>query len=93
MVESIRLNGGIMESKAYQNAARFKIFVTLLLLARGRCDGVIETSLARLAEQSLLTVKQVRNALAALAKAGLIVCSPTHRGTVVTICNYENYKV
>lgn len=93
MVDSIRLDGSIMESKAYQNAARFKIFVTLLLLARQQQGGAIVTSLARLAKQSLLAIKQVRNALAALVKARLIVCSTTHCGTVVTICNYETYKI
>ena len=102
MVESIRLDGSIMESKAYQNAARFKLFVTLLFIAEQEArevDGVkllrgeVLTSLNRLAEQSMLTIKQIRNALSALRKAGYITTITTHQYTLVKICNYDSYLI
>ena len=37
--------------------------------------------------------EQVRNAIAALAKARKIIVRPTSLHTVVTICNYEDYVI
>ena len=55
--------------------------------------GEILTSLNRLAEQSMLTIKQIRNALSALRKAGYITTVTTHQYTIVKICNYDSYLI
>ena len=52
-----------------------------------------DNALSRLAKRSALTIKQVRNAIAALAKARKIIVRPTSLHTVVTICNYEDYVI
>ena len=99
---SVVLNDKILTEKAYQNAARFKLFVTLLFIAEQEArevDGVkllrgeVLTSLNRLAEQSMLTIKQIRNALSALRKAGYITTVTTHQYTLVKICNYDSYLI
>lgn len=99
---SVVLNDKILTEKAYQNAARFKLFVTLLFIAEQEArevDGVkllrgeILTSLNRLAALTALSVKQVRNGLASLRKAGYITTVATHQYTIVKICNYDSYLI
>lgn len=99
---SVVLNDKILTEKAYQNAARFKLFVTLLFIAEQRSKNVegviisrgeIITSLNRLAALTALSVKQVRNGLASLRKAGYITTVTTHQYTIVKICNYDSYLI
>lgn len=99
---SVVLKDEILRGKAYKNAARFKLFVTLLFIAEQspkNVEGVtllrgeIITSLNRLAALTALTIKQVRNGLASLKKAGYITTVATHQYTLVKVCNYDSYIV
>ena len=99
---SVVLKDEILSGKAYKNAARFKLFVTLLFIAEQspkNVEGVtllrgeVITSLNRLAALTALTIKQVRNGLASLKKAGYITTVTTHQYTIVKVCNYDSYIV
>lgn len=101
-MESIKLKREVFSGSEFANPARFKLFVTLLILAEiapvtkegvTLSRGELVTSLSRLAKRSALTIKQVRNAIAALAKARKIIVRPTSLHTVITICNYEDYVI
>ena len=102
MAESIKLSRELMSGRSYRYAARFKLFVTLIFMAaveeHSECGVVVRrgelvTTVARLVELTMLTTKQVRRALEALSKAGLILIATTPRHTVVTICNFDNYLI
>lgn len=97
----IKLYRDIMDSPLYRNAARFKLFVTLLLLAQHDDDsgGAIElkrgqllTSLSRLCATTSLTPKQVRCALSALERDEYIKIYATNKYSIVTVCNYDSYQ-
>lgn len=99
-MESIKLKRGVFTSCEFENPARFKLFVALLFMAEQEQTiksevelrrGQLLTSLSLLAARTSLTIKQVRNALAALKKGGKITTCSTHLYTVVTICDYESY--
>lgn len=101
-MSAIKLEREILQSKEYQNAARLKVFVTLLFMAEEHereINGVrlkrgeIVTSLSELAAKTRLTVKQIRSALTALCKAGKIDKFSTHLNTTITICNYDSYTI
>ena len=99
-MSAIILHREILQGKEYQNAARLKVFVTLLCLASEQeriVDGVkverggLVTSLSKLATQTRLTIKQVRSALTALCKAGKITRVSTPLNSTITISNYDSY--
>ncbi len=101
MNSCIKLYRDIMKSPLYRNAARFKLFVTLLLLAQ--CDddsegevelkrGQLVTSLSRLCATTSLTPKQVRCALSALERDEYIEVQATNKYSIVTVCNYDSYQ-
>ena len=101
-MESIKLNRELFMGADFKNSARLKVFVTLLVWAEGRPTikegeqldrGDVVTSLSRLSRRASVTVKQARNALATLAKLGRIVVRTTHKHTVVTICNFDDYII
>lgn len=99
---TIKLERELFVGGEFNNSARFKVFATLLVWAEdapvtkegeqlGR--GELVTSLSRLSRRASVTVKQARNALAALVKLGKIVVRTTPQHTVVTICDYDYYVV
>lgn len=88
-MSAIILQREILEGKEYQNAARLKVFITLLCLASE--SGEVTTTLSTLAHKTQLTIKQIRSALSALIKAGKITKQSTRYNTIINICNYESY--
>ena len=101
-MESIKLNRELFSGNDFANPARLKVFITLLFWAESAPvtkegeelkRGELVFSLSRLSRRASVTIKQVRNALAALAKLGKIVVRTTSLHTVVTICNYDDYIV
>lgn len=101
-MDYLKLGREIVEGRQWRVAARFKLFVSLLFMAaEEECcvagvqivRGQVLCSLATLSARTFLTVKQVRNALAALRKAGVIELRTTHRYTIVSICNYDSYMI
>lgn len=102
MCENIKLNREILGKSEYCYAARFKVFVALLFLANqsdGFVDGLwlkrgeLVTTQKALADRVSLTIKQVRLALAALKKAGVITTRTSRVNTIVSICNFDSYMV
>lgn len=78
------------------------LFVTLLLLANHEDEkwhgqtihrGQIVTSRDKLAEQTGLSVQEVRTCLDRLKQTGEISKNSTNKFTVVTISNYDRYQV
>jgi transcription initiation factor IIE alpha subunit len=55
--------------------------------------GELVTTQKALAERVSLTIKQVRLALAALKKAGVITTRTSRVNTIVSICNFDSYMV
>ena len=90
-MRTIKLQHQLLLSKEYQNAARLKVFITLLFIASE--EGRIVTTLSTLANRTSLTIKQIRSALTALYKAGKIDKFSTHLNTTITICNYDSYTI
>lgn len=75
----------------YQNPAARALFLHILLSAD--TAGRLVTTLARLAEQTALSVQQVRSALRALtSKQQTINKRTTNQCTTITILNYERYN-
>lgn len=102
MCENIKLSREILGKSEYLYAARFKLFITLLFLAsKEECfvdgeqlkRGELVTTIKGLSERVSLTIKQVRLALAALKKAGVITTRSTNVHTVVSICNFDSYTL
>ncbi len=54
--------------------------------------GQLATSVARLSEQTGLSVQTVRTCLARLQQSGEITAKSTNKFTVITICNYCSYQ-
>ena len=102
MCENIKLNREILGKSEYCYAARFKLFVALLFLAN-QSDGFVDgeelkrgelvTTQKALAERVSLTIKQVRLALVALKKAGVITIRTSNVHTIVSVCNFDSYMV
>ena len=101
-MDTLKFKREILQGAEYKNGSRLKLFVLLLFMAADSdcvVDGValqrgqVVSSVASLSQLSALTVKQVRCALAALAKAGLITTTTTRMYTIVSICNYDSYIV
>lgn len=90
-MRTIKLQQQLLLSKEYQNAARLKVFITLLFIASD--EGRIVTTLSTLANRTSLTIKQIRSALTALCKAGKIDKFSTHLNTTIIICNYDSYTI
>ena len=88
---TIALNSELMQNKVFDYAERFKLYILLLLLAspqQAPADNTstrpqVITSTSKLSTLSSLTPKQVRNALRALQKSGLIEVVTTHRNTTI----------
>lgn len=97
----ITLHRKIMEWEWYQNPNTFRLFVHCLLMANftdGRLNGEeikrgqFVTSLPKLAEQTSLTIKQVRVALAHLVMTGEVADDATTQNRIITVINYDRYQ-
>lgn len=76
-------------------------FITLLILANYKDNnhkgklvkrGQVVCSLESLARDSKCSVRQIRTALHKLQETGEIVIEATHRGSIITIVNYNKYQ-
>lgn len=97
----IKLDRKILLWEWYRSATVKSMFLHLLLIAEHhdkRDEGIqlyrgqVKTTLKQLSEESGLSVKQVRNALAKLQKTGEIDVSSRPQGTIITIQNYNKYQ-
>lgn len=97
----IKIHRQILEWRWYSDINVTRLFLHLLLKANfevkdwqnttiGR--GQLVTSIGRLADQTNLTPKQVRNALAKLEKTGEIITKGANKFTTITICKYDIYQ-
>lgn len=85
----------------YDDHTTFKVFLHLLLVANHKSKkwrghvvnpGEKITSYGKLAEQTSLTVRQVRTALKKLKLTGEVTTKTNNKFTLVKINNWENYQ-
>lgn len=98
----IKIHRNIRDWGWYDDANTLAVWIHLLIDANfedrvwhGETLGIgsIITSTARLAEQTGLSVKQIRTCLERLSAEGKIVTEGTSKWTKITICNYESYML
>lgn len=91
----------ILEWEWWHDLATFRLFSYLLLAAsyteetKGKITlraGQLITTYPELSEQTDLSIKQVRTAIAHLKETGEIVTETTNKFTIVTIQNWEHYQ-
>lgn len=98
----IKLHRKILDWGWYSDIKTRVVFIHLLLLAnfddryylgklikRGDCVVALST----LAQQTSLTLTQVRTALNHLKSTNEITIKTTNKYSIVTICNFDNYQV
>lgn len=97
----IKIHRQILEWRWYSDINVTRLFLHLLLKANfdakdwqdvtiGR--GQLVTSIGRLAEQTSLSIKEVRTALKKLESTGEIVTKGANKFTTITICKYDTYQ-
>ena len=97
----IKIHRQILEWRWYSDINVTRLFLHLLLKANfdtkdwqdvtiGR--GQLVTSIGRLAEQTSLSIKEVRTALKKLESTGEIITKGANRFTTITICKYDTYQ-
>ena len=98
----IKIHRNIREWGWYDDANTLAVWVHLLIDANfeekmwhGETVGIgsLITSTARLAEQTGLSVKQIRICLCRLVYEGKIATKGASKWTKITICNYESYMI
>lgn len=72
------------------NRTMVYFWVNMLFMADG--DGVVETSLSRLAKDLGLSVREVRTCLSRILNDKRATHQATKQGTKITICDYDSYK-
>ncbi len=97
----IRIDRGILGWEWYQEINTFKLFIHLILRANwkeGRFQGVeiprgsIACSYRKLAEETGLSVQNVRTAVKNLKKTGELTVSQHTKFSVFTVKNYDKYQ-
>lgn len=97
----IKLHRSIEEWEWSNNPIMYYFWVRLLVVANYKDKewqgkviprGTIITSVAKLAADFSLSVKQVRCCLERLTKGKQIVTQTTNKWTKITICNYDTYQ-
>ena len=98
----IKIHRNIREWGWYDNANTLAVWVHILIDANYEEKtwhgetvevGSMITSVARLSEQTGLSVKQIRTCLARLVEDGKIVTKGASKWTKITICNYDSYML
>ena len=87
---TISLNSELLQHKVFDHTERFKLYILLLLISSEQQLPAdhrpqVVTSTSKLSALSTLSPKQVRNALRALHKSGLIEVVTSHRNTTIIL--------
>jgi DnaD/phage-associated family protein len=97
----IKLHRSLLNWEWYSDLNTRVLFIHLLLVANWRPErwqgvmverGQRATSYASLANETGLSVQNVRTSLKRLISTGTITCAPYHKFTVISIKNYEKYQ-
>lgn len=100
-MDYIKLNRKILEWEWYGNINTCRLFIHMLLKANwheGKFEGKIiprgsfVSSLPKLADETLLTIREVRTAISHLKMTGEVTCKAYPKFTVFTIKNYGEYQ-
>ena len=100
-MEYIKLNRKIMEWEWYGNINTCRLFIHMLLRANWkdrRFEGKViprgsfVSSLPKLAEETALTIREVRTAISHLKSTGEVTCKTYPKYTVFTVKNYCEYQ-
>lgn len=100
-MEYIKLNRKIMEWEWYGNINTCRLFIHMLLRANwkdGRFEGKViprgsfVSSLPKLADETALTIREVRTAISHLKSTGEVTCKTYPKYTVFTVKNYCEYQ-
>ena len=100
-MDYIKLSRRLMEWEWYSNINTCRLFIHMLLKANWK-DGKFEgkviprgsfvSSLPKLAEETALTIREVRTAISHLKTTGEVTCKNYARHTVFTVNNYCSYQ-
>lgn len=100
-MDYIKLSRRLMEWEWYSNINTCRLFIHMLLKANWK-DGKFEgkviprgsfvSSLPKLAEETALTIREVRTAISHLKTTGEVTCKNYARYTVFTVNNYCSYQ-
>lgn len=97
----IKIDRNILSWRWYRDINTKVVFLHLLLTANIRDCGFQDTTVRRgekvisyagLAEETGLSIKQVRTALKHLKETGEAACRSTNKYTIVTVKNYDKYQ-
>lgn len=97
----IKIHRQLLDWEWYSDTNMVRLFLHLLLKAnssdrrwQGRevPRGSLVTSRATLEDETGLSQKTIRTCLARLISTGEIEVEATHRFSIVTICNFDNYQ-
>lgn len=100
-MEYIKLNRKIMDWEWYGNINTCRLFIHMLLRANwkdGRFEGKViprgsfVSSLPKLADETSLTIREVRTAISHLKSTGEVTCKTYSKYTVFTVKNYCEYQ-
>lgn len=101
MSDYIKLNRKIFDWGWYSDIKTCRLFIHLLLKANWKDGefqgkqierGSLVSSVSRLAEETNMTVREVRTALSHLEKTGEVTSRATNRYTVYSVKNYDKYQ-
>lgn len=101
MVGYIKLHRKIKEWEWYDDANTFRLFIHCLIEANHKDKewrgiqikrGQFHTSIGSLSTQLKLSDKAIRLALDKLIKTKEVATKGASSGTMITICNYDNYQ-
>lgn len=100
-MDYIKLSRSLMEWEWYGNINTCRLFIHMLLKANWK-DGKFEgkviprgsfvSSLPKLAEETALTIREVRTAISHLKTTGEVTCKSHSKYTVFTVKNYGLYQ-
>ena len=97
----IKIHRSILEWQWYGDTNVTRLFIHLLLSANYTdrewqnmtiSAGQLVTSISSLADQTNLSIKQIRGAIKKLVNGGEIVTKGTNKYTIITICKYDSYQ-
>lgn len=101
-MDYIKLSRKLMDWEWYGNINTCRMFIHMLLKANwkdGKFEGKIiprgsfVSSLPKLAEETALTIREVRTAISHLKMTGEVTCKSYPKYTVFTVNNYCSYQM
>lgn len=102
MSDYIKLHRSMLEWEWYRNINTKVLFIHMLLKANwkeGKFEGKViprgsfVSSVPKLAEETDLTVREVRTGISHLKTTGEVTCKSYSKFTVFTVKNYDSYQV